>query len=266
MKLREILVWIGIAIVALIVLIPILWGLRTSVADSYDLRLIPSPISLKSYQYIFQEGRFAMNLKNSTIVALGAVLLTVPTALLAGYALARFEFPGKRFSILLLVLPLLPAIAVLVPLIVYMRGIGLYNTLFAVVLANSVFNLPFATWMARGFLVAIPLEIEEAAFLDGCSRMGTLFRIAAPLSAPGLIAVGIFIIINSWNNYLFAFAFTTSPKFQVVPAAILGFIVSWGTDYAGLNATATLAMFPPLILFLLFQKWFIMGMLTGSGK
>jgi len=265
-KAQKILVGIGLAIVTLIVLIPILWGLRTSVAESYDLKIIPSPVTFKSYEYIFREGRFAMNLKNSTIVSVGAVLLTVPIALLAGYALARFDFPGKRFSFLLLVLPLLPAIAVLVPLIVYIRGIRLYNTLFAVILANSVFNLPFATWMVRGFLLTIPQEIEEAAFLDGCSRMGTLFRIAVPLSAPGLIAVGIFIIISTWNNYLFAFAFTTSPKLQVVPAAILGFIVSWGTDYAGLNATATLAMFPPLILFLLFQKWFIMGMLAGSGK
>jgi ABC-type glycerol-3-phosphate transport system permease component len=266
MKMRRILIFAGLTMITLTVVLPILWGLRTSVAESYDLRLIPSPITLKSYQYIFKEGRFGINLLNSSIVALGAVSLTLPAALLAGYSLARFNFPGKRYSFIILILPLLPPVAVLVPMIVYIRAIGLYNTLLAVILANSVFNLPFAIWMLRGFLLAIPAEIEEAAFIDGCSRLGTLLRIAVPLSAPGLIAVAIFVLINSWNNYLFAFAFTTSPHLQVVPAAILGFIVSWGTDYAGLNATAALAMLPPVLLFLVFQRWFIAGMLAGSGK
>jgi N,N'-diacetylchitobiose transport system permease protein len=163
-------------------------------------------------------------------------------------------------------LPLLPAIAVLVPLIIYMRGLGIYNTLYSVILATTVFILPYTTWVIRGYMLSIPLEIEEAAQLDGCGPMRVLFRIVVPLAMPGLIASGIFILISAWNNYLFSFAFTTKAELQVIPAALLGFITAWGTNYGGLNAGATIAMLPPLIFFLIFQKWFVQGMLAGASK
>jgi multiple sugar transport system permease protein len=120
--------------------------------------------------------------------------------------------------------------------------------------------------MVRGFFASIPVEVEEAARMDGCSHMGTLRRISLPLAAPGLIAVSIFVFINSWNNYLYAFAFTTSPELAVLPQALLRFLGAWGTNYGGLTAAATLALLPPALFFLLFQKWFVMGMLAGTGK
>jgi N,N'-diacetylchitobiose transport system permease protein len=120
--------------------------------------------------------------------------------------------------------------------------------------------------MIRGFLLSIPREIEEAALIDGCGPFMALWRIAIPLAAPGLIAVSIFTLISAWNNYLFSFAFTTKRTLMVVPAALLGFIASWGENYGGLNAAAVVAMLPVLIFFLSFQKWFIQGMLAGSSK
>ena len=214
---------------------------------------------------LFSSG-FLTNIKNSLIVSLGTILCTLPLSLLAGYALARFDFAGKRYSAVLLVLPLLPAIAVLVPLIIYMRELGIYNTLFSVILAGTVFSLPYCTWMIRGFMLSIPREIEEAALIDGCGPLVALWRIAIPLAAPGLIAVGIFTLISAWNNYLFSFAFTTKRALQVVPAALLGFISAWGENYGGMNAAAVIAMLPVLAFFLIFQKWFIQGMMAGSSK
>ena len=102
--------------------------------------------------------------------------------------------------------------------------------------------------------------------IDGCTPMEALLRIVIPLSAPGLIAVGIFVLIYSWTNYLFSFAFTTKPELQIVPAALLGFTSAWGVNYGGLNAAAVVAILPPLIFFLIFQKWFIQGILSGSIK
>jgi multiple sugar transport system permease protein len=147
-----------------------------------------------------------------------------------------------------------------------MRRLGIYNTLFAVILAGTVFALPFCTWMIRGFMLSIPREIEEAGLIDGCGPFQALFKIAIPLAAPGLIAVGIFTFISAWNNYLFSFAFTTKRSLQVVPAALLGFISAWGENYGGMNAAAVVAMIPVLTFFLIFQKWFIQGMLAGSSK
>lgn len=263
---RFIITWIGIVFVVIMIIFPVYWGVRTSLVDGYNLAFFPRDLTLENYQFLFKNGKFLNNIKNSLIVSIGALLFTLPLALLAGYALARFDFPGKRYSIVLLILPLLPAIAVLVPLIIYMRGLGIYNTLYSVILATTVFILPYTTWVIRGYMLSIPLEIEEAAQLDGCGPMRVLFRIVVPLAMPGLIASGIFILISAWNNYLFSFAFTTKAELQVIPAALLGFITAWGTNYGGLNAGATIAMLPPLIFFLIFQKWFVQGMLAGASK
>lgn len=264
---HAILTWIGILIIAFIVFFPIAWGIRTSLTAPLTVgQVTGSAIHLENYRYILSVPLFRVYIRNSVVVSLGALLITLPMAVLGGYALARFDFPGKRFSVLLLILPLLPAIAVLVPLIVYMRTIGLYNTLGAVILANVVFNVPFTVWMVRGFFAAIPVEIEEAAQIDGCSQLGSMWRITLPLAGPGLVAVGIFIIMNTWNNFLYAFAFTTSPDLAVLPQALLRFLGAWGTNYGGLTSAATLAMIPPVVLFLMFQKWFIAGMLAGTGR
>jgi N,N'-diacetylchitobiose transport system permease protein len=258
--------WLSIAFIIVVIIFPLYWGIRTSLVDGYNLALLPTELTLANYRFLFKSGHFLNNIKNSLIVSVGALLFTLPLAVLAGYALARFHFPGKSYSIILLVLPLLPAIAVLVPLILYMRGLGIYNTLYSVILATTVFILPYTTWMVRGFMLAIPLEIEEAAQLDGCGPLRVLFRIVLPLATPGLIASGIFILLSAWNNYLFSFAFTTKADLQVIPAALLGFITAWGTNYGGMNAGATIAMLPPLIFFLIFQKWFVQGMLAGATK
>jgi ABC-type glycerol-3-phosphate transport system permease component len=256
---------IGTLFVVIMIIFPLYWGVRTSLVPKANLDFIPTILTTEHYVDLFKSG-FINNIKNSIIVSLGTILFTLPVALLAGYSLARFEFPGKRFSVVLLVLPLLPAIAVLVPLIFYMRVLGIYNTLFSVILAGTVFALPYCTWMIRGFLLSIPREIEEAALMDGCGPFMALFRIAIPLAAPGLIAVAIFTLISAWNNYLFSFAFTTKTVLQVVPAALLGFISAWGENYGGMNAAAVVAMMPVLLFFLVFQKWFIQGMLAGSSK
>lgn len=263
---RLYLFWSGALFIVVVVLFPLYWGFRTALVENYNRDLFPDTLTLDNYRLLFRGGKFFLNIQNSVVVSVASMLCTVPLALFGGYALARFDFSGKKYAGVLLVLPLLPAIAVLVPLIIYVRQLGIYNTLYAVILATTVFSLPFSVWMVRGFMLTIPREIEEAALIDGCGPIAALFRIAIPLAAPGLIAVSIFILISAWNNYLFSFAFTTKIGLRVVPAAVLAFITAWGTNYGGMNAAATVAMLPPMLFFLVFQKWFIQGMLAGSNK
>jgi multiple sugar transport system permease protein len=267
MKTRYSLSWVAIGIISLIVLGPFLWGLKTSLMAPLNIGLLSSGrIHLDNYRYILSRPELGRYILNSIKVAAATVAIVLPMAVAGGYALARYDFPGKKLSILLIILPLVPAISVLVPMIIYLRRIGLFNTLAGVVLANIVFNTPFVVWMVRGFIAQIPREIEEAAEMDGCSPLGALARVVIPLSVPGLIASGIFVLIGTWNNYLYAFAITTSPDLRVLPQGMLAFIGSWGTNYGGLNAAALVAMLPPMILFLIFQKWFIQGMLAGSSR
>jgi N,N'-diacetylchitobiose transport system permease protein len=248
------------------VLFPLYWGVRTSLTSDSGASLLPRNPTLENYRFIFSQGNFGNTVLNSVIVSIGAVLIAVPSAALAAYALARLSFAGKRLGAIVLVLPLLPAVAVLVPLIVYARAVGLYNTLYAVILGAAGFSLPFAIWMIRGFIMSVPAAVEEAALVDGCGALGVLGRVVLPLVTPGLIAATVFVFITAWNNYLLAVAFTTTEQLQVVPVAIVGYTSTWGTNYGGMNAAATVAMVPPLLFFFAVQRWFVQGVLAGAGR
>ncbi|MCD6156006.1 MAG: carbohydrate ABC transporter permease, partial [Candidatus Atribacteria bacterium] len=163
-------------------------------------------------------------------------------------------------SFLFLVFPLLPLIAVLVPLVAFLNRLGLYNRLGGLILVNAIFNLPLTIWMLRNFILEVPVEIEEAALVDGCSRLGALFRVAIPLMIPGLVAVVVFVFITTWNNYLYASAIITKPSLRVLPQGILSFIGTWGTYWGGLTAAGIITLLPPLVLFFVFQRWFIAGL------
>ncbi len=257
--LRKWIVYLLYALFSLFVLFPFLWGLRTSLAEQLDPRLIPAHFTLRHYQALLSRPDFFLYLRNSLAVASASILITLVISALGGYALARLRFKGKNMGGLLLILPLLPPVAILVPLITYFQRLGLYNTLSAVIVANVVFSLPLTVWMMRNFIVSNPVEIEESARIDGCSRCRLLFSIVLPMVGPGLVAVALFVFINSWNTYLFAFALTSSQSLRVIPQGILAFLGTWGTYWGGLCAAGILALIPPVALFLVFQKWFIAG-------
>jgi len=250
----------------LFILFPLLWGLRTSLAGRYDTSLIPTHLTLSHYHVLISRPEFFIYLRNSLTVSILSILITLFVALLGGYALARLQFKGQRFGALLLILPLLPPVAILVPLVSYFQRLNLYNTLWAVIAANVVFNIPLSVWMVRNFILGNPVEIEEAARIDGCSRWGVLFKIVLPTMGPGIIAVAVFVFINTWNNYLYAFALTSSQSMRVLSQGILSFLGSWGTYWGGLTAGGMLVLLPPVILFLFFQKWFIAGIFGQQLK
>ena len=234
MKAKDTISWIGFLLISIFVLFPLFWGIRTSLSPRYETSFIPSRLTLEHYQSLFTRPAFLFYFRNSLIVTLGAV----------GF----------------------PAIAILVPLVSYMYKLGVYNSFIALILTNSVFNMPFALWMLRNFIVNTPVEIEEAALLDGCSRIGALCRIALPLMLPGMIAVILFVFITTWNNYLYASALTSSLSVRVLPQGLLSFIGTWGMYWEGLSAAGMLTLIPPLVLFLVFQKWFIAGLFSQWSR
>jgi len=251
--------WVIVLALVAFCIFPILWGARTSLAPEYDASLIPSRVTAAHYARILSRGDFYRYAINSMVVTLGAVALVLPLALGAGYTLARRQFWGRRLAPVMLALPLLPAVTFLVPISRYLNLLGLHNTLVALILANAAFCLPFATWMAWNFVHAIPPCFEEAAFIDGASRLDVLVRVVLPSMIPGAIAAGVFVAIQTWNNYLFAFALTSDPRISVLPKAIVDFVGSWRTDWGGLMAIGVLTLVPPLALFQVLQHWFVAG-------
>jgi len=262
----DIICWIGFIAIALFVLAPLFWGIRTSLTPNIESSLIPKHLTLEHYKNILARPLFFLYIKNTLIVSFGAIAITLPIAMMGGYALARYQFPGKNLSFVLMILPLLPPIAILVPLVAYINKMGIYDTLFAVIMATVVFNLPFAVWMLRNFIIGTPVSVEESALIDGCTPFQVLWKIVLPAIFPGVVAVSVFIFITSWNGYLFAFSLIVTPDKRVLSQAILAFLGVWGTNWGGLNAIGILALIPPVALFLLFQKWFIAGLVGQQLK
>ena len=258
--LSPLLSWLAVVALVAFCLLPILWSIRTSVAPEYEPSLVPHRLTGEHYAKILGRKDFYRYAVNSAVVTLGALVLVLPLALAAGYALERHRFWGRRLAPVMLALPLLPAVTFLVPIARYLNLVGLYNTRTALVLANAAFCLPFATWMARNFIRAIPSSLEEAAFLDGCSPLGALMRVTLPSMTPGAIAAGVFVAIQTWSNYLFAYALTSDSEIRVLPKAIVDFVGSWRTDWGGLMAIGVLTLLPPLALFQILQRWFVSGM------
>lgn len=254
-----------LALIAAVVAFPLLWTLRTSLAPARDLSLFPVP-TLEHYRYLLSQPLFYVYVRNSVIVTGVTVAIVLLLSLLAGYALAKLRFPGRRFGVAFLLIPLIPPLALLVPLISYLYQLGLFNTLAGLVVLNSVFNLPFAVWMARGFILAVPDEVEEAAMLDGASRLGLLARIVLPITTSGMVAIGTYVFIQTWNNYIYAYAIISSPAQRVVPMGILASLGAWGTQWGPLAAFGLLGVLPPVLLLILGRRAFLSGFVGAAGK
>lgn len=257
---RQILYWLVVLALVAFCLLPVLWGVRTSLAPEQDTSLIPHRLTREHYAKLLSRPSFYRYAANSAAVTFGAVVVVLPLALMAGYALERFRFWGQRLAPLMLALPLLPVVVFLVPLARYLNMIGLYNTRMALVLANAAFCLPFATWMVRNYVHAIPPSLEEAAFLDGCSRLQALVRVILPSMIPGAIAAAVFVLVMAWSNYLFAYALTSHDEIRVLPKAVVDLVGVFRTDWGLFMAMGVLTLLPPLLIFQVLQRWFIAGM------
>lgn len=252
-------------------LAPFAWMLLTSVKPTADLalfpvRYLPSRLTFEHYAMLIERTSFAVNLLNSLVIACGAVLLGLATSVPAAYAFSRFRFAGRRQILTsFLVINMFPIVLLIIPLFVLMRKLGLIDTFVGVIIGHSTFSIPFSVWMLASYFNAIPRELDEAATIDGASRLQTIRRVILPLIMPGLVTTAIYVFITSWNEYLFAMMLsgqTVRPVTVALQLFIGEFTVQWGL----LTAGGALIALPVSILFLLVQRRLVAGLTSGAVK
>jgi len=209
--------------------------------------------------------RFALG--NSIYVASIVTLISLVFGSIAAYAFARLTFPFRQTGLYLyLSVRMLPAISLVIPLYVILRDASLLNSTTALILVYLSFTLPFVIYIMVTFFESIPRELEDAARVDGCSRFGVLWRIILPISAPGLVAAGVFAFLLSWDEFFYALLFTSTPIAKTVPVALAEFTGRNAADYPAQSAAAMLALIPPVLLVLIFQRFIVSGLTSGAVK
>jgi multiple sugar transport system permease protein len=247
--------------------ISFLTSLKT-VCDVYEIppKLIPTPFTLQNYTQVLVDKNFTLNLYISASVAIAVTILTLTAALPSGYGLARFNFRGRKvIALFVLLVYLVPGVALLVPYFVIFKHIGILGTYVAIVIPHLLATIPFAIWFMRGYLTYIPIELEEAAMIDGCSRVGAILRVIFPLLKPAVLAIGLFSFITSWQEFVFALVFANT-KTKTAPVFMASFIEEVSVDWGGLAASTMVSSAPVAVLFLLFQRYLVSGLTGGAVK
>ena len=272
---RRLLVYLAAAAVAVTVLAPLSWLVISSLATLRDLitkplRWIPPSASLERYAALFfgTDGiGFRFALRNSALVAAVATAISLTVGIFAAYSLSRFR-SRSRTGLLYLMLAtyMTPPVAILLPVYLILGKLGMLNTVIGLALVYTSFLTPFLTWILKGFFDSIPLELEEAAMIDGSSRLGTLARIVLPLSMPGVITAVLFGVLLAWDEFLYALSFTSTNAAKTLPVAISEFTARHAVDYGLMATGGIMASIPPVVLGLLLQKYLVAGLTAGGVK
>ena len=261
-----------LVILALLVLVPFLWMLSTSLkplneVNKYPPEWISTNMSLKPYSDMFFYLPFSTYTLNSLIVACSSMVLTLMVGSLAAFAFSRFQFAGKSIFLLIFLLSqMLPGASVIIPLFQLLQKVGLYDTHLGLILVHTALLLPFVIWLLYGFFMAIPREVEDAALIDGCSRVQALWKVILPLALPGIGATALFAFLGSWNEFFFALLLTSSDSTKTIPVGIGLFVGEYLDVWNQMAAAAVLFSLPPLFLFMLTRKTFIKGLVTGAYR
>ena len=261
----------AVAILAAIINTPILLMMLNSFQTTEQMlvsgSILPTSYTLANYEFLIARTSYLRFFGNSVLIAAVSTLMTVIGAALAGYALSRYRTkPVTAYSRVLLMVQMFPIIMALIPLFVLFRKLGLIDNPLSVIIIYTTVHLPFATWMFRAFFDTIPRELEEAALVDGCSRLQAFYRIVLPLSGPGIAAVAIFSTLFSYNEFFIASIFLRSETQMPIPVGVQMFMQQYATDWGSLMAAATLTMIPTFIFFMFAQKYMVHGGLAGGVK
>lgn len=251
---------------------PVYWMVITALRPSeeilsYDQKPWPTSITFGQFQRAMASPNFWNNAKSSVIISVGTVVLAIGVGLIAAFAIGRFRFWGRKpLMVTLLLVQMIPATSMLIPIYIQLNGMGALNQYWGVIIVYAASTLPFTIWMLRGFIVNIPKELEEAAMVDGNSRMGAFWRVVFPLLAPGLVATSIYALITAWNEYLFAYVLLQDNDKYTLGVWLLNFTTSRGTDYGALMAGSILTALPVVIFFLIVQRKVAAGLTAGAVK
>jgi multiple sugar transport system permease protein len=264
--------WVALLIYLVWVIFPFYWQVATSLrpdAEMYgkQVSLIPQTIMLDHYRTELDRYQFGVRLRNSIVVASITTILTLIVSSLGAFSVTRMRYAGRAaLARSILLVYLIPGSLLFIPLYIIMYRVGLANTLQSLIVTYLTFSVPFCTWMLMGYFRGIPIDMEEAAMIDGCTRLQSFYKILLPLAGPGLVAAGIFSFTLAWNEFLYALVFITSSELQTVPVGLASHIVAdiymWGPLMAG----ATMAAVPVVILYIVAQRALVQGLFAGSVR
>ena len=258
-------------------LIPMGWMISTSLKTSFGAidqppRWIPAEPTLNNYEKLLNPDSevgadFMTYLRNSVWVSFATTVLSLIVAVPAAYAFSRFRFPGRDtlfFSVL--VRNMFPTVVFLIPLFILMRRLGLVNTHASLILTYLTFGLPLSIWLLKSFYDNIPIQLEQAARIDGATRFQAFWKIVMPLSSPGIIATAIYAFIGGWNEYVYARTFIRSEQLMTMPVGLEKFFTEYASDWPGLMAASFIMSVPVVVLFLMLQKYFVQALTEGAVK
>jgi multiple sugar transport system permease protein len=269
--------WVYLVLLLLFTVVPMLWMLSTSLKSQFAAlqqppQWIPSSPNITQYKNLLSPysdvgPEFLRYMLNSVIVSTTTTILGILIAVPAAYAFSRFRFPGRDllfFSVL--VRNMFPAVVFLMPLFILMKNLHLVNTEGSLILTYLTFGLPLSIWLLKGFYDNIPIQLEQAARIDGASRFQAFWRVVMPLSSPGIIATAIYSFILAWNEYVYALTFLNDKDKLTLPVGLQRFFTEYVTNWPGLMAAAFIMSVPVVVLFLFLQKYFVQALTEGAVK
>jgi len=272
---RRVLKGVGNCALVLMVLwtaIPFYWMIATSLKHDkeiygYEATLIPERPTLANYATVFRETPYLLFLRNSLVIAVGSTLLSMVIACLGAYAISRLNFPGRALLARGLVFTyLVPTSLLFIPMFAMMSALRLTDSLHGLIIAYLGFDVPFCTWLLMGYFKSVPFDLEEAARVDGCNRVGALVRIVLPMSLPALVVVTFFSFTHAWNEFLYAHVFTSTTNARTVTTGLVNFMSQDVFFWGPLMASTVMSALPPVLMFLVFQRWVVKGLTLGGVK
>ncbi len=277
-RLNRVLTYVAAVVVSVGCIAPLAWTALASVSTQSDIvarpaRWWPSELYLDRYTEILFNpestagAAFRAAFMNSLVVGVCTVLISMTISIFGAYAFARLRFPFRRSTLILfLTTYMLPQIALLIPLYLILSSMGLLDTRIGLILVDCSLVIPFTLWILSNYFMTVPVELEEAARIDGTSRMGALFRIILPSAKPGIFAAVMFAFLLAWDEFMYALIFTASDSAKTIPVAISEFAGRYTTDFGLVAAGGLIAAVPPLIIALVFQRQIVSGLAAGAVK
>lgn len=257
-----------------ILLFPLFWILSTSLKTEQEIfrippTIIPETLNLNSYAAQIETGDFNMfrSFANSFIISIGATFISVILAVPASYGIAKYRFRGRKIMLLsFLVTQMLPVAVLLTPMFILFKGMNLYNTAGAAILADATIGIPFSILILKNYFASIPRELEEAAYIDGCNHFSAFIRVLIPIAKPGVMVCGIFSFLYAWGDLAYGMTFILDQQKRPITAGIFNFMGQYGTKWSYLTAFAVVTIIPVALIFIFMQKYIISGMTSGAVK
>ena len=257
-----------------VLLFPLFWILMTSLKTEQEIfrippTIIPEKLNLASYAAQVETGDFNMfqSFANSFIISIGATVISVILAVPASYGLAKYRFRGRKVMLLgFLVTQMLPVAVLLTPMFILFRGMNLYNTAGAAILADATIGIPFSILILKNYFASIPKDLEEAAYIDGCNRFSAFIRVLIPIAKPGVMVCAIFSFLYAWGDLAYGMTFIIDQQKRPITAGIFNFMGQYGTKWSYLTAFAVVTIIPVALIFIFMQKYIISGMTSGAVK